>query len=148
MTETRGGLEGLVAGNIAALQDGAAYIAVGKPAAGTGFRYWRMEALFPESASRRDFGDVRRLVNDDPNAILFNTYESAWVDFDEDGGYKSVRDVAMRIKAGYEAGRCRASVDDVDALMPAGLRAEYEAEMKERKAILRDMEAGKIEGAA
>jgi hypothetical protein len=148
MTETRGGLEGLVAGNIAALREGIAYIAVGKPVAGKGFRYWRMETLYNESASRRDFGDVRRLVNDDPNAILFNTCESAWVGFDEDGGYKSVRDVAMRIKAGYEAGRCRASVDDVDALMPAGLWAECEAEMEERKAILRDMEARKKGGEA
>ncbi|MDR1218364.1 MAG: hypothetical protein LBK73_02010 [Treponema sp.] len=147
MTETRGGLEGLVADNVTALQDGAAYIAVGKPTAGTGFRYWRMEALYPKSASRRDFGDVRRLVNDDLNTILFKAYKSAWIGFDKNGGYKSARDVAMRIRAMYEAGRCRASHDDVDALMPVGLRAEYEAEMEKRRAFTRDMEALKKGGA-
>jgi hypothetical protein len=96
----KNGLEQLVCANIDALKDGIAYIAVGKPTAGKGYRYWR--------------------------------WDSAWAGFDEDGDCKSTRDVAKRIKQAYEAGRCRGSIDDVDALMPDAMRAEYEAEMKER----------------
>jgi hypothetical protein len=126
------GLERLVAANISALKDGIAYIAVGKSATGKGYRRrWQMEILYNESASRRDFGNIRRLIGEDPKTILFNTYESAWVGISEDGSFKSIKDIATRIKGGYEAGRCCATFDDVDALMPADMRARYEAEIKE-----------------
>jgi hypothetical protein len=128
----KNGLEQLVCANIDALKDGIAYIAVGKPTSGKGYRYRRMEILYHESASPRDFGNIRHLINDDPRTIFFNTWDSAWAGFDEDGDYKSTRDVAKRIKQAYEAERCRASIEDVDALMPDVMRAEYEAEMKER----------------
>jgi hypothetical protein len=128
----KNGLEQFVCANIDALKDGIAYIAVGKPTTGKGCRYWRLEILYHESASPRDFGNIHYLINEDPRTILFNTWDSAWAGFDEDGDCKSTRDVAKRIKEAYEAGRFRASIEDVDALMPDVMRAEYEAEMKER----------------
>jgi hypothetical protein len=135
-TTAKDGLERLVADNIGELADGLAYIAVGKPAAGKGFRMWRMEILRHESASRRDFGDVRRLIGEDPKTILFCPQESAWVGFDEDGSCRSIADVARRIRNAYKLGLRRAAVEDVDTLMPPEMRAEYEAEMARRETVL------------
>jgi hypothetical protein len=140
-TTAKDGLERLVAENIGELADGIAYIAVGKPATGKGFRMWRMEILYHEGASRRDFGDVRRLIGEDANTILFNSYESAWVGIDEDGSYRSIADVARRIRNAYKIGLCRAAVADVDALMPPEMRTEYEAEMARREAVWAEMHA-------
>jgi hypothetical protein len=134
------GLERLVEENIDALKEGLAYIAVGKPATGKGCRCWRMKVIYNETDDLRDFGDINRLIGADPKTILFNTYDSAWVGIEEDGNYKSIKDIANRIKAGYEAGRCRADYSDVAALMPAAMREEHEAEMKERLRVIGELE--------
>jgi hypothetical protein len=139
-TTAEDGLERLVADNIGAIADGIAYIAVGKPASGNGFRFWRMEILYHEEASERGFGNVRRLIGEDPKAILFNAYESAWAGIAEDGSYKSIADVARRIRNAYKLGLRRAAVEDVDALMPPEMRAECEAEMARRIACEAEME--------
>jgi hypothetical protein len=124
------GLEKLVEENICELKEGIAYVAVGKRRPSRGSRPWEMIVIYNEGAERREFGNIRHLINDDENTILFNTYNSAWVGFTEEGEYKSIRDVANRIKTGYENGRCRATHDDVDALMPEDLRAEMMAEVR------------------
>jgi hypothetical protein len=110
------GLEKLVADHIRQLSEGIAYVAVGKRRPGSGGRLWDMIFIYPDSDSGWTFGMIRRLIREDDNTILFNTYQSAWAGFTEHGDYKSVEDVAKRIKEAYETGKCRATFDDVDVL--------------------------------
>ena len=110
------GLEKLVAENIGELSEGIAYIAVGKRRPGSGGRLWDMIVVFPESDEGWTFGKIRRLIREDDKTIIFNTYNSAWVGFTEEGGFTSIEDVAKRIKEGYESGKCRATLDTVDDL--------------------------------
>ncbi|MDR1466663.1 MAG: hypothetical protein LBI40_03495 [Treponema sp.] len=80
------------------------------------------------------------LIGEDPNTILFNTYDSGWVGIEEDGSYKSMKDIASRIRNAYKIRLCRVEYDDVDALMPPDMRTEYEAEMARRIAIKEERE--------
>ena len=56
-----------------------------------------------------------------PTAACWN----AWIGVDEDGRYKSLKDVAKRIKVGYEAGRCKTSHTEISMLMPTEMLVKY-----------------------
>jgi len=129
------GLLKLVKDNIRELSEGIAYFAVGKRHTGRGYRSWDMLVIYPETTDKREFGDIRRLIRDDEKTILFNPYESAWVGFSEEGDYKSVNDIAKRIRNGYLTGLCRADFNDVDRLMPETLFNEMKEEYKDLKGV-------------
>jgi hypothetical protein len=120
------GLEQLVSSNIHEFTSGIPWILVGKAQSTRGYRYWDMVVLHEEeSACEFEFRKAHILLEDDPNAILINGYHNAWVGVDEDGEYKSIKDIAKRIKAGYEAGWCKTSAFEVDMLKPAAMLIEY-----------------------
>jgi len=106
------GLEKLVSENIDEIANGIAWIVVGKPQG-----KWDMKVVWKELSLDIEFQKARILIERDPNAILVNGYENAWLGIDEDGNYKSVKDIADRIKAGYKAGMCLVTKEDIDRMM-------------------------------
>ena len=127
-------IEALVESNIHEIADGFCWVLMGKYQSTRGYRKFDMVCVNPETADRCEFGDMRRLLADDPSAILFNGYENAWVGVDGLGGVDEVspREVAKRLANAYRNGLCRATGEDIDALMPKEL---YEEIMEEQREI-------------
>ena len=121
------GLEQLVSNHIYEISNGIPWILIGKAQSTRGYRYWDAVVLNEDEtcACDMDFRKAHLLVNDDPNAILINGYHNAWVGIDEDGGYESVKDVAQRIKVGYEAGWCKSSHLEIAMLKPMHILIKY-----------------------
>jgi len=118
-------LEMLIESNTIEIADGLAWILLGKHQPAKGQRTWRMVCAYAEScvADKSDFDDMHQLLKDDPNAILFNGYECAWVGVDGVGGTDfSIKDVARRLKTAYDTGFCRSTHEEIDALMPESLK--------------------------
>lgn len=110
---------------------------LGKYQSTRGYKKWEMVVVYTETAERYEFGDMRRLLNDDKNAILFNGYECAWVGVDGVGGTDvSIKDVAKRLKKAYDTGFCKATHDEIDALMPKELYNEMMKEVEEQRNYL------------
>lgn len=126
------GLEMLVESNINEIADGMAWIMLGKYQSTRGYRKWQMICVYTDTAEQIEFGDMRRLLNDDKNAILFNGYENAWVGVDGVGGTDvDIKDIAKRLKRAYDTGFCKATHDEIDALMPKELYDEMMKEIEE-----------------
>jgi hypothetical protein len=121
------GLEQLVSDHISEISSGIPWILIGKAQSTKGYRYWDAVVLHEDDtcACDMDFRKARLLFNDDNNAILINGYQNAWVGISEDGEYKSIKDVTKRIKAGYEAGRCKTSHLEIAMLKPMEILVKY-----------------------
>jgi len=133
------GLEILVENNLTEIVDGFAWILLGKYQSTRGYKKWEMTFVYPENADKYEFADMRRLLENDENAILFNGYECTWVGVDGMGGTDiSTKDVAKRLKSAYDSGKYKATHEEIDALMPDEM---YRETVKEREKIRNNLEA-------
>jgi len=121
------GLEKLIEGNIDEIASGIPWVLIGKDQTTRGYKQWTAVVLYEDESCADDieFRKARILLNDDSNAILINSYHNAWVGVDEDGGYESIKDIAKRIKAGYDNGWCRATHTDISMLKPKQALAKH-----------------------
>jgi len=113
-------LDALIENDLSAIRGGIAYLAIGKVKNGQSRRVWKLEIIWPQDAEDEEaMAPVKNLFESDPNTILVNAYQNAWIGFTGEGEFcdgGNVRDTARRIKWGYETGRCRATFDDVKQL--------------------------------
>lgn len=114
-------LEELIKNDLGAISDGIAYVAIGKAKDGNGRRVWKFEIIWPDdTADESVIAPVKYLFYSDPNTILVNAYQNAWIGFTGEGAFcdgGNVRDVARRIRWGYKIGRCRVTFDDVKEIV-------------------------------
>ncbi|GMO53928.1 MAG: hypothetical protein Pg6C_20340 [Treponemataceae bacterium] len=116
-------LEEQVKDNLYEIGGGIAWVLVGKfkhPI--TKRRRWHLAILW-EDDFESDSDVIKKMLADDPNAIFFNSYNSAWVGFDECGNFEegeNVRTVAKRIRNAYQIGRCKADYENIEAVLTRG----------------------------
>jgi hypothetical protein len=110
-------LEEEVRDNFDAIREGIAWVVVARVKRWTGRRALSLEIIWPEDEDDRV--RAKAMIAEDPDAILVNAYQNAWVGFAEDGDYykgEDLSDVVKRLRWGYREGRCRATANNVDAL--------------------------------
>jgi hypothetical protein len=116
-------LEEQVKDNLSEIRYGIAWVLVGKfkhPI--TRRRRWHIAIIWKDDFANDELtrAVIKKMLADDPNAIFFNSYYSAWVGFDEYGDYaegEGFRTVTARIRNAYRNGKCKADYETIEAVL-------------------------------